>query len=115
MKKNLLLLLLLVSQLILAQKMTTDYLDGQWTSSGESSEIKFKKIGKKALEITEFYNSGEKIIILGYKITKYKLYVEAEINNWKSISMYTIIDENTMVADIVSDAPGYIIYKRIIN
>jgi hypothetical protein len=41
--------------------------------------------------------------------------VEAEFNNWKSISMYTIIDENTMVADIVSDAPGYIIYKRIIN
>jgi hypothetical protein len=115
MKKNLLLLFLLVSQLILAQKMTTDYLDGNWTSNGESTEITFKKIGKKALEITEFNNSGETLIILGYQISKNKLCVEAEINNWKSISMYTIIDENTMVADIVSDAPGYIIYKRIIN
>lgn len=115
MKKNLLLLFLLVSQLILAQKMTTDYLDGNWTSNGESTEITFKKIGKKTLEITEFNNSGETLIILGYQISKNKLCVEAEINNWKSISMYTIIDENTMVADIVSDAPGYIIYKRIIN
>ena len=70
---------------------------------------------KKTLEITEFDNSGETLIILGYHISKNKLCVEAEINNWKSIAMYTIIDENTMVADIVSDAPGYIIYKRIIN
>jgi hypothetical protein len=95
--------------------MTTDYLDGNWTSNGESTEITFKKIGKKTLEITEFDNSGETLIILDYQISKNKLCVEAEINNWKSISMYTIIDENTMVADIVSDAPGYIIYKRIIN
>jgi hypothetical protein len=115
MNKKILLLLLLVSPLIQAQKMTIDFLEGKWTSNGESTEITFKKISKKALIITEFDNSGETLIILGYQISKNKLYVEAEINNWKSIAMYTIIDKNTMVADIVSDAPGYIIYKRIIN
>jgi hypothetical protein len=115
MKKKLLLLLLLVSPLIQAQKMTIDFLEGQWTSNGESSEIIFKKNEKKALEIIEYYNSGDTLTILGYQIAKNKLYIEAEINNWKSIAMFTIIDENTMLADIVSDAPGYIIYKRVIN
>ncbi|MEY2702164.1 MAG: hypothetical protein RLY43_797 [Bacteroidota bacterium] len=114
MKKKLI-LLLLVSPLIQAQKMTIDYLEGQWTSNGESSEIIFKKNGKKDLEIIEYYDSGKTLTILGYQIAKNKLYIEAVINDWKSISMFTIIDEDTMVADIVSDAPGYIVYKRVVN
>ena len=115
MEKKLVLLFLLVSQLILAQKMSPDYLEGNWTSNGEGTEITIKKISKKEIKITEFDNKGDTLTILDYQISKNKLYVEAEFNNWWSIAMYTIIDENTMVADIVSDAPEYVIYSRIID
>jgi hypothetical protein len=33
-------------------------------------------------------------------------------NDWKSIGKMIIVDNNTLVEDIVSDAPGILIYKR---
>jgi hypothetical protein len=38
-----------------------------------------------------------------------------EPNNWDSIAKFIMVDNNTMVADYVSDAPGQMIYKRKLN
>ncbi len=116
MKKKLLLLLLLVSPLIQAQKMSKEFLQGTWET--DFHLVEFNKINKKDFKITILVKeTNEPIQVVKYVIDKINLYMETyyEPNDWKSIGKLIIIDENTMVEDVISDAPGYIIYKRIIN
>ena len=118
MKKVFVLLLGLVFLSATAQKMSIQYLEGQWTSNGESTDILIEKTGINELKITETSSySGDDVKVLQYKIENNYLYVETDFepNAFKAISRYIIIDENTMVADVVSEQPGQVIYKRLIN
>lgn len=60
---------------------------------------------------------GDSLKVVRYYMDKKNLYVETlfEQNNNEAVAKYIIIDENTMVADVVSDQPGQVIYKRLIN
>lgn len=118
MKNVLILLSCLVFFNVSAQRMTLKFLEGKWTSGGESTEITFKKTDGNKLVISEFSPaSNTELKVLRYKIKKDNLYIESlfEPNNFQSILKFIIIDENTMVADVVSDYPGQVIYKRILN
>lgn len=50
-------------------------------------------------------------------MNKKNLFLETlfEQNNYEAVAKYIIVDQNTMVADVVSDQPGQVIYKRLIN
>jgi hypothetical protein len=101
-----------------AQKMTSDFLEGDWTSNGEGMEITFKKADENKLAVSAVSStSGLQIKVLRHQIKKNSLYLESlfEPTNFESITKFIIIDQDTMVADIVSDYPGQIIYKRILN
>lgn len=101
-----------------AQKMTSKFLEGDWTSNGEAGEITFRITDENKLAISEFSStSGRELKILRHKIKKNSLYIEAlfEPNNFLSITKFILIDQDTMVADIVSDYPGQVIYKRVLN
>ena len=101
-----------------AQKMTLNYLEGQWTSNGESTDITIKKVDRNKLVISEISSSsGQELKVIQYKIKKNCLYIETifEPNSYESITKFIIIDDNTMVADVVSDNPGQVIYKRVLD
>jgi len=118
MKKLLVLLLCLGFFSVSAQKMSPNFLEGEWTSNGEATEITFKKTVGNKLEIFEVSStSGLQLKVLRHRIKKNGLYIEAlfEPNNFLSITKFIIIDQDTMVADVVSDFPGQVIYKRILN
>jgi hypothetical protein len=116
MKKVLVLLLGLMFFNTSAQKMSPAYLKGQWTSNGEGTEIAIEGTSKNKLIITEVSSySGKEVKVLRYYMDKKNLYIETlfEPKNFVAISKFIIIDNNTMVADVVSDVPGQIIYKRL--
>lgn len=116
MKKVLVLLLGLVFFNTSAQKMSPAYLEGQWTSNGEGTEITIEGTNKNKLIITEVSSySGREVKVLRYYMDKKNLYIETlfEPKNFKAIAKFIIIDNNTMVADVISDAPGQVIYKRL--
>lgn len=117
MKKLVLLLaLFFVCLQINAQKITKDFLSGEWTS--ETVVLNFEVKNKKDLYISAYSTLTEtNFKINGYQFSKNFFYLEMvhEPNDWKSIAKFIIIDENTMVADYVCDAPGQIIYKRKLN
>jgi len=118
MKKLLVLLLCLGVFNSNAQEITSKFLEGEWTSNGESTEITFKITDENKLIISEFSSmSGRELKILRHKIKKNSLYIESlfEPNNFLSITKFILIDQDTMVADIVSDYPGQVIYKRVLN
>jgi hypothetical protein len=118
MKKLLVLLVCLGFTIVNAQKMSPDFLEGYWTSNGEATELTFEKINGNELSVSEISStSGVPLKVLRHRIKKNKLYIESlfEPNNFFSISRFMIIDQDTMVADIVSDVPGQVIYKRILN
>lgn len=99
-----------------AQKLTKEFLTGKWTSS--DSEIEFSIENKKDFKIVSFsYLTGNYFKVLGYQFNKGSFYLETlhESNNWKAIGKFFVIDENTIVADYVSDAPGQTIYRRVKN
>jgi hypothetical protein len=118
MKKLLVLLLSLGFFSVNAQKMSSTFLEGEWTSNGEATEIIFEKEKGNELLISEFSStSGIQLRVLKHRIKKNNLYLETlfEPNNFLSITKFIIIDQDTMVADIISDVPGQVIYKRILN
>jgi hypothetical protein len=118
MKKLLVLLVCLGFFSVNAQKMSPTFLEGDWTSSGEATELSFEKTdGDKLLILEISSTSGIPLKVLRHRIKKNNLYIESlfEPNNFLSISRFIIIDQDTMVADIVSDVPGQVIYKRILN
>jgi hypothetical protein len=118
MKNLLVLLVCLLSFYSNAQKMTPEFLEGKWTSNSEATEMIFKRTKDNKLLISEYSStSGRALKILRHQIKKNGLNIESlfEPNNFLSITKLIIIDQDTMVADIVSDYPGQVIYKRILN
>lgn len=118
MKKVLVLLLGLVFFNTNAQKMSPEYLDGQWTSEGKGTEITIEGTNKNKLVITSVSSySGKEVKVLHYYIDKKNLYTETlfEPTNFNAVTKFIIIDNNTMVADVVSNYPGQVIYKRVLN
>jgi len=118
MKKLLVLLLCLVFFNGNAQRMTLKFLEGDWTSNGEATEINFRSTDENKLVISEVSStSGIKLKVLRHKIKKNALYIETlfEPMNFESITKFIIIDQYTMVADVVSAYPRQVIYKRITN
>jgi len=99
-----------------AQKITKQFLVGEWES--ETVVLNFKVNNKKELYISAYSTLTENYFkTTGYQFSKGFFYLETvhEPNNWESIAKFIIVDENTMVADYVCDAPGQIIYKRKLN
>ena len=116
MKKLVLLLALFLCFFANAQKITKEFLSGEWES--ETVVLNFKVDNKKDLYIAGFsILTGNDFKIIGYQFRKNNFYLKMlhEQNNWDSIAKFIIIDENTMVADYVSNAPGQMIYKRKLN
>lgn len=73
MKKVLVLLLGLVFFNTSAQKMSPAYLEGQWTSNGEGTEITIKGTNKHKLIITEVSSySGREVKVMRYYMDKKK-------------------------------------------
>lgn len=113
--RNLLLAIVafLASVQVNAQKLTPKFLEGSWET--EFHDVEFKGQTKKDFTITiTLKETGEKINILNYTFNKNNLYIETyyEQNDWKAIGKVILVDENTMVEDVVSDYPGILIYKR---
>lgn len=101
-----------------AQKMSQEFLRGEWTSSGQATEVLFSFTDKKEFIIEEISStSGRPLNVISYQLTKNTLYVKAyfEPNDFESITKFVILDEDTMVAHIVSNYPCYVIYKRVLN
>jgi hypothetical protein len=101
-----------------AQKMSKEFLKGEWTSNGEATEVLFSFTDKKEFNIQEISStSGRPLDVMSYQITKGCLYVKTyfEPNNFEAITKFIIIDNDTMAADIVSEHSGQVIYKRVKN
>jgi hypothetical protein len=99
-----------------SQKLTKDFLVGTWAS--ETVQIEFSILNKKDFNVVSFsYLTGNYFKILGYQFDKNNFYLNTlhEPNNWEALCKFIVVDENTMVADYVSDSPGAVIYKRITN
>ena len=99
-----------------AQKITKEFLTGEWES--ETVILNFEIKNKKDLYIEAYSKLGEKYFkTKSYQLNKGYFYLEMiyEPNNWNSIAKFIMVDNNTMVADYVSDAPGQMIYKRKLN
>lgn len=114
MKKLSVILMFLLFQLSLAQKITKKFLIGEWES--ESAVLNFNVKNKKDLYISAYSTlTEENFKINGYQFSGNFFYLEMEheSNNWVTIAKFIIVDENTMVADYVCDAPAQIIYKRV--
>lgn len=113
--RNLLLAIVafLASVQVNAQKLTPKFLEGSWET--EFHNVEFKGQTKKEFTITvTLKETGEKIDVISYTFNKNNLYIETyyEANDWKAIGKVVLVDENTMVEDVVSEYPGILIYKR---
>lgn len=116
MKKTILLLVCLVTISANAQKITKNFLVGKWTS--ESVDLEFSIKDKKDFNIVAFSTlTGNYFNVVGYQFNKGSFYLKTihETNNWEAIAKFIFIDEDTIVADYVSDAPGQVIYKRVLD
>jgi hypothetical protein len=101
-----------------AQKMSNQFLKGQWTSNGEGTEIWFNVSDNNELIIKEVSSySGEPLTILEHKIIGNTFYLKTvfEKLDFESTSTFTIINENTMALDVNSEYPGVLIYTRVNN
>jgi hypothetical protein len=101
-----------------AQKMSNQFLKGQWTSKGEGTEIWFNVSANNKLTIMEVSSyTGDPLTILEHKIIDNTFYLKTvfEKLNFESTSTFTIINENTMALDVNSKYPGVLIYTRVNN
>lgn len=99
-----------------AQKMSKEFLKGEWTSNGEATEVLFSFTDKKEFIIQEVSSTSRiPLEVISYQITKGSIYIKTyfEQNNFEAITKFVILDDNTMVASIVSEFPGQVIYKRL--
>ena len=99
-----------------SEKITKEFLSGEWES--ETVILNFEVKNKKDLYIGAYSKLGENYFkTISYQFNKGSFYLEMiyEPNNWDSIAKFIMVDNNTMVADYVSDAPGQMIYKRKLN
>ena len=99
-----------------AQKMSKEFLEGKWES--QTVEIIFSGTNKQDFKIESFSTlTGYDFEILSYQFNKGSFYLKTlyNPNDWEALAKFVIIDDNTMVADYVCDAPDTIIYKRVLN
>jgi hypothetical protein len=101
-----------------AQKMSNQFLKGQWTSNGKGTEIWFNVLDNGKLRIIEVSSyTGDPLTILEHKIVNNTFYLKTvfEELGFEAASTFTIINENTMALDVSSDYPGVLIYTRVNN
>jgi hypothetical protein len=99
-----------------AQKMSAKFLQGTWET--EFHTVEFKGNNKKELKITiTIKETGESIQVVKQKIHDNCLYLETyyEEGDWKALGKIIIVDNETLVEDVSSTAPGLLIYKRKTN
>jgi hypothetical protein len=99
-----------------AQKMSNEFLKGQWTSNGKGTEIWFNVSGNNELRIIEVSSyTGDPLTILEQKIVGNKFYLKTvfEELDFEATSTFTILNQNTMALDVNSDFPGALIYTRV--
>ena len=113
--RNLLLAIVafLASVQVNAQKLTPKFLEGSWET--EFHNVEFKGKTKKDFTITvTLKETNEEIKIISYQFHKNNLYLETyyEPADFKAIGKIIIVDNNTMVEDVVSEYSGLLIYKR---
>ena len=99
-----------------AQKITKKYLVGKWAS--ETNEIEFCIENNKEFKIVDYSTLTKNYFkVVGYQFNKGFFYLSTihEANNWEAIAKFIFIDEDTMVADFVSNAPGQAIFKRVLD
>jgi hypothetical protein len=99
-----------------AQKMSKEFLKGEWTSNEMATEMLFSFTDKNEFKIQSVSStSGIPLEVISYQIVDNNIYIKTVFkkNNFESISRFIIINEDTMVADIVSNHPGQVIYKRV--
>jgi hypothetical protein len=97
-----------------AQKITKKFLVGKWAS--ETNEIEFCIENNKEFKIVDYSTLTKNYFkVVGYQFNREFFYLKTihESNNWEAIAKFIFIDEDTMVADYVSAAPGQVIYKRV--
>jgi hypothetical protein len=116
--KNLLLAIvaILASVQVNAQKMSAKFLKGTWET--EFHIVEFEGNNKKDLKITmTIKETGESIQVVKQKIHDNCLYLETycEEEDWTALSKIIIVDNETLVGDVSSAAPGLLIYKRRTN
>lgn len=118
MKKLFIIAILFLSLFSNAQQMSKEFLKGEWLSETGDMLMTFKINNKKHFEISKLYlPENQYLNIVSYQFDKNNIYIETlyEENQWKAVGKYKIIDENTIAADIVSNHPDKIIYKRLTN
>jgi hypothetical protein len=119
MKKLFLTIALVLTSILMngqTQKMSNEFLKGQWTSNGKGTEIWFNVSDKNELTIIEVSSyTGDPLTILEYKIVGNEFYLKTvfEELNFESTSKFSIINQNTMALDVISDYPGVLLYKRV--
>lgn len=96
-----------------AQKLTPKFLEGTWETKFHIIEFKGKNTKDFSINIT-LKKTGRKIYVLSYQFKEKALYTKTyyETTGFESIGKLIIIDENTLVEDVVSKYPGTLIYKR---
>ena len=98
------------------QKMSNEFLRGQWTSNRQATEIWFNVSNNNKLTILEVSSyPGEPLTVLEHKIVGNAFYIKTvfEKLNFESTSKFTIINQNTMALDVTSEYPGVVLYKRV--
>lgn len=99
-----------------AQKITKNFLVGKWAS--KTNEIEFCIENNKEFKIVDYSTLTKNYFnVVGYQFNKGFFYLSTihESNNWEAIAKFIFIDEDTMVADFVCNAPGQVIYKRVLD
>jgi hypothetical protein len=99
-----------------AQKITKKFLVGKWTSEGV--DLEFIDGQDKEFKIIAFSKlSKNNFKVLGYQFKRGSFFLNTmhEANNWEAVAKLIFIDEDTMVADYVSEAPGQAIYNRVLS
>ena len=113
--RNLLLAIvaILASAQVNAQKLTPKFLEGVWETEFHTVEFKGKTKKDFSIKIS-IKETGEQVDVINYVFNQNNLYIETfySCNNWKVIGKIIVIDEDTMVEDVVSEFPGLLIYKR---
>jgi len=116
--KNLLLTIVFVlgSVQVNAQKMSKKFLEGTWIPETYASELTFSGTTKKTFKVEMTTNDEEResLKVISYNFQKNNFYLKSlyEPTNWECLGKFTIIDENTIAVDYISEAPAVVIYKR---
>lgn len=113
--RNLLLAIvaILASAQVNAQKLTPKFLEGVWET--EFHTVEFKGKNKKDFSIKiSIKETGEQVDVISYQFHRNNIYIKTYYspNNWEAIGKIIVIDEDTMVEDVVSESSGLLTYKR---